>query len=262
MKHNVTDLQKRKRQAASRPEELALDVPAGGGNPNSPYPDFDVASDDKWAYDWDEKTRKLVLDRVRNVPPYRFFTESEAALLEALCERALPQGIRSPQQRVPIAPWIDERLHLEQGDGYRYEDMPQDQEAYRRGLQGFDQTAQALFQKGFTQLSIDEQAKVIACVAGSVGEPPGEVWKELPASRFFSLFMRDVISNYYAHPAAWAEIGFGGPASPRGHIRLGLGKRDPWEAEEKRPRSSVEIVRRKHEEGTRQGGQKSREATD
>jgi hypothetical protein len=55
--------------------------------------------------------------------------------------------------------------------------------------------------------------------------------------------MGEVITNYYAHPAAWAEIGFNVPASPRGHIRLQLGSRDPWEAKEMRPRSSVEIVR-------------------
>ena len=87
------------------------------------------------------------------------------------------------------------------------------------------------------------------------GKPPGVVWKELPARRFFQLFMRDVITNYYAHPAAWAEIGFNGPASPRGHMRLGLGKRDPWEAEEKRPRSSVEIVRRNLDKGTQESGE-------
>src|SRR5438105_13262183 len=105
-----------KQRAASRPEEPALDVPLGGGNPNTPYPDFDVASEDKWAYDWDDKTRRLVLDRVRNVPPYRFFSEHEAEMLEMLCERALPQQRRAtsptspPQHRIPIAPWIDERL--------------------------------------------------------------------------------------------------------------------------------------------------------
>jgi hypothetical protein len=55
--------------------------------------------------------------------------------------------------------------------------------------------------------------------------------------------MKDVIGNYYAHPAAWSEIGFNGPASPRGHIRLSLDSRDPWEAEEKRPCSSSQLVK-------------------
>ena len=34
------------------------------------YPDFDVLEQ---AAHWDEVTRKVVLDRVENVPPIRFF---------------------------------------------------------------------------------------------------------------------------------------------------------------------------------------------
>ncbi|HKP52955.1 MAG TPA: gluconate 2-dehydrogenase subunit 3 family protein [Chloroflexia bacterium] len=232
-----------------------LNVPAGGGVAGTPYPDFDVASDDKWNLDWDEKTRRLVLDRVRNVPPYRFFSPEEVAVLEALCARLMPQEDRSPQQRIPIAPWIDERLYKGEGDGYRYEDMPDDREAYRLGLQGFNQIAQALFDVPFVRLSLSQQEEVIRCVGLSEGSPPGAAWKGLPAARFFSALMRDVITNYYAHPAAWAEIGFSGPASPRGHIRLGLGKRDPWEAEEKHPRSSAEIVRRNLGKGQQESGE-------
>ena len=33
-------------------------------------------------------------------------------------------------------------------------------------------------------------------------------------------------------PDVWNEIGFGGPASPRGYVRMGFDKRDPWEAAE------------------------------
>jgi hypothetical protein len=44
--------------------------------------------------------------------------------------------------------------------------------------------------------------------------------------------LHDVINAYYAHPTAWSEIGFGGPASPRGYVRLDAGRRDPWEAAE------------------------------
>lgn len=241
VKHQISEHEKRLLSAAPA-REPALEVPLGGGATETPYPDYDVASPDKWALDWDEKTRRLVLDRVHNVPPYRFFSDEEVGLLEALCARALPQDDRRPEQRIPIAPWIDERLHQGAGDGYRYADMPDDREAYRRGLEGFDQTAHHLFHAPFTRLDAGQQDEVIRQVAE--GSPPGEVWQQMPAKRFFQEFMNDVISNYYAHPAAWAEIGFNGPASPRGHIRLGLAKRDPWEAEEKRPRSSVEVVRR------------------
>jgi len=239
--------------AASRPDELPPHVPAGGGAEETPYPHFDVAGHDKWAFDWDVKTRKLVLERLRNVPDYRFFSLDEARILEALCARALPQQDRPEEERVPVAPWIDDRLHKGEGAGYRYEDTPDDREAYRQGLAGFEQSARLLFQKAFTDLDTARQDEVMRRVAD--GTAPGDTWETLPQRRFFQMLVGDVISSYYAHPAAWAEIGFNGPSSPRGHIRLGLGKRDPWEAEEKQPRSSVEIVRRNASKGQQESGE-------
>ena len=41
--------------------------------------------------------------------------------------------------------------------------------------------------------------------------------------------MRAVLSAFYSHPWAWNEIGFGGPAYPRGYARLGVGQRESWE---------------------------------
>src|SRR5688572_33237752 len=87
-----------------------LYVPPGGDAEQTPYPDFDITNEEKWNLDWDEKTRRLVADRVENVPSYRFFSAEEARLLEALCHCALPQEDRPAAQWVPIAPWIDEWL--------------------------------------------------------------------------------------------------------------------------------------------------------
>jgi hypothetical protein len=236
---------------ASSPEEQ-LEVAPGGAAADTPYPQFDVAGKDKWAFDWDAKTRKLVLDRVRNVPAYRFFSPYQVRILEALCALAMPQDERPEHERVPIAPWIDSRLYSGEGDGYRYEDMPDDREAYRQGLSGFDQSARTLYGQPFTALDRRQREEVMQLV--SEGNAPGDVWQKLPPQRFFRQLMSDIISNYYAHPAAWAEMGFNGPASPRGHMRLGLGKRDPWEADEKRPRSSAEIVKRNTGKGQSEGG--------
>ena len=35
--------------------------------------------------------------------------------------------------------------------------------------------------------------------------------------------MRSMLAAFYSHPWAWNEIGFGGPAYPRGYARLGVG---------------------------------------
>jgi hypothetical protein len=57
-------------------------------------------------------------------------------------------------------------------------------------------------------------------------------WHGLPAGRVFALWMRYATSAFYAHPVAWSEMGFGGPAYPRGYKSLGLDKREPWERAE------------------------------
>lgn len=245
---------KRSRIAKHNGQSASLHVPPGGGAEETPYPNFQITTADKWKLDWDEKTRQLVIDRIENVPAYRFFSSDESKLLEALCDCALPQDDRPQAQRVPIAPWIDARLYANESPGYRYENMPEDRQAYRMGLQAFDQTAHQLFGAAFIDLPRAKQGEVIRRVAE--GSPPGETWETLPAGLFFQNFMSDVITNYYAHPAAWAEIGFNGPASPRGHIRLRLNMRDPWEASERRTRSSVEIVRRSSDKqkGPAKGG--------
>ena len=42
--------------------------------------------------------------------------------------------------------------------------------------------------------------------------------------------MRGIVGAFYSHPWAWNEIGFGGPAYPRGYMRLGpLAVREPRE---------------------------------
>ncbi|MDQ3149201.1 MAG: gluconate 2-dehydrogenase subunit 3 family protein [Chloroflexota bacterium] len=226
----------------SRPRSERLRIPEGGATAMSPYPDFDVAAPDKWALDWDEKTRRVVRERVEQVPRYRFFSVEEARTIEAICARILPQDDRPLADRVPLAPWIDARLHDGTGDGYRYEDMPDDRDAYRFGLRGCDEAATQLHGQAFADLGQGPQDDVLTRLAA--GEAPGDAWAHLPARRFFQELAGEVIATYYAHPTAWAEIGFSGPASPRGHIRLDLGRHDPWEATERRPRSSTDIVHR------------------
>ncbi len=45
----------------------------------------------------------------------------------------------------------------------------------------------------------------------------------------------DIAAAYYSYPSAWSEMGFGGPASPRGYVRMDFDRRDSWEAAEAGP---------------------------
>src|SRR5581483_8552213 len=87
--------------------------------------------------------------------------------------------------------------------------------------------------RAFTALDGPVQDDLIRQLqAGALGSA------ELPAPTAALVFrlrvLRDAVHAYYSHPVAWDEIGFGGPASPRGYVRMGFNRRDPWEAAEVR----------------------------
>jgi hypothetical protein len=60
-------------------------------------------------------------------------------------------------------------------------------------------------------------------------------WHGLPAAHVWSLWTRYACTAFYAHPFAWAEIGFPGPAYPRGYKNAGVGKLEPFEVGDAHP---------------------------
>jgi hypothetical protein len=195
------------------------------------YPGYHTLS--QQAY-WDAKTREVVLDRVHNVPPIRFFTPEQADLMEAIAARIVPQDDRDIAHRIPIVPHIDKRLYEDRQEGYRHEDMPPDREAFQLGLKAIEQIAYHLHQRSFAELGPREQDALLQTVHDGKPSAGHEIWKKLPVHRFWMLLVKDCVEVYYAHPWAWDEIGFGGPAYPRGYMRLEGGQPEPWEVTERR----------------------------
>lgn len=194
----------------------------------SPYPTYDVLQ--KWdSPSFNERTRDVLRRRLHAVPERRFFTPDEWAFMEAICARLVPQADRD--EPVPITPWVDERLHDNKGEGFRHDGMPPLRDAWRKGLAGIAGEARRRHGRGFVELSGGLQDAVLKAV--QQGDVEQALFGGVPVKLFFSdVLLKTVVGIYYAHPAAWSEIGFGGPASPRGYVRLGLDRRDPWEADE------------------------------
>jgi Gluconate 2-dehydrogenase subunit 3 len=194
----------------------------------SRYPHFNVL--DKWATpDWDDQTRDVIRARLEDVPPIRFFTATEAATLTAVVDRMLPQPDRDPSARVPIVPWIDKKLFDDQRDGFREETLPPQRQAWKLALAAIDESARSFYRVRFAD--IDEASQDMILKRVQQGDPPGETWKQVPPKPFFSkMLMYSVLHIYYAHPAAWNEIGYHGPSSPRGYSRIWDGGLDPWDA--------------------------------
>ena len=183
---------------------------------------------------WDAKTREVVLARMQPSPALRFFSPEEAATMLAVTARLLPQEDRTPERRIPVLPGIDQRLADNKIDGYRYEDMPSDQEAYRLAAHAFEAMAITLHQRSFHELETRDQEEILKSLHDNAPQAATELWGKMSLARFWALLIGDCCSVYYAHPWAWDEIGFGGPAYPRGYMRLEEGEAEPWEVDEQR----------------------------
>ena len=105
--------------------------------------------------------------------------------------------------------------------------MPDDRETWRRVARGLDASAVQNGATDFAHAPIEVQCRIVDGFAQ--GELHGEVWDELPPKNAWSVVTRAIMSAFYSHPWAWNEIGFGGPAYPRGYARFGAGQRESWE---------------------------------
>jgi hypothetical protein len=197
------------------------------------YPGYDVLQK-RNSPSWNDKTRAVIDKRMALDPDHHaFFTDQEWPTMRAICERIVPQ----PPDRLhpaPVAAMVDDKLHKNSGDGYRDARLPPMREAWRRALAAINNEATSRHGRRFHELGALLQDDLLKAIQnGAVDEKP---WGDLSPKLFFKKrLLHDVVSAYYAHPAAWSEIGFGGPASPRGYVRMFFDRRDPWEAAEARP---------------------------
>jgi hypothetical protein len=188
------------------------------------FPGFDPAAQ---ARHWDPVTAETVLARLEP-GDFRFFSPAEQGTATALLNQIVGQR---DEPLVPVAQLVDHRLARAETDGWRYEDMPEDGQAWRGCLACLDGEAESRFGHGFADCSPADQAALIQQVQ-DLGS--GE-WHGMPAAHVWSLWTRYACTAFYAHPAAWSEIGFPGPAYPRGYKNPGLDAREPFEVRDVRP---------------------------
>jgi hypothetical protein len=172
-----------------------------------------------------EATRAAVQNRLVAPAAYepQFLAPETFALLEAVAARLFPQPDR-PEQPILLAPAVDQRLAEGRADGWRYDALPPDREAYRLGLGGIQEIAQALLQADFMVLSAEQQDAVLQALA--TGTPPGTVWATLDAGRFFEEMLAELTETYYAHPLAQEEIGYVGLADLPAWTKIGLNEKE------------------------------------
>ncbi len=187
------------------------------------FPGYDVLAK-RWTQSWNKPTRAVIDARLAAPQEPLFFNADEWRTLGAVCERIMPQPNDRPA--VPLPAYVDLKMRKGLLDGYRYAVMPPQGEAWRRGLAALEAEARGLYDACFHALSPGGQDGLLRRM--QMGELTGEAWGDMPCEMFFAhRVIPDITHAYYAHPVSWSEIGFGGPASPRGYVRMALDRRDP-----------------------------------
>jgi hypothetical protein len=226
----MTEGKKADVDGASLPRDLD-GVPLQPRNLPGYYPGFSTLSQSAF---WDDATRQVVTNRVDSTSCRQFFSAEEWDFWTVVFAHLIPQTDRTPDRQIPIVAPLDHRLFINQTVGYRFEDMPQDREAYRMGREAINKEAEDRYGAGFLALPYQQQEMVLKAIHDGKPEAAAAIWQTMSVHRFWQLIMGDAIDAYYAHPWAWDEIGFGGPAYPRAYTRLERGEPEPWEVEERR----------------------------
>ncbi|MTV48092.1 hypothetical protein GJ688_03735 [Heliobacillus mobilis] len=198
------------------------------------YPDYNVM---ELSEHWDENTRRLVESRLQPPSTPHFFTALEFSILKVVVGRLVDEDNEELLARV--SGQIDEHLLQRQGQGYHKAGVLPGEQLLRQGLSWLDATALQFYQRAFIQLSSWEMDDILGKVQR------GEVtWTGLASKDFFTEILKTAVDFFYSQPEIWSEIGYGGPAYPRGYYRIEYGLKDPWE-----PRLDKELVEKRAEAG-------------
>lgn len=194
------------------------------------FPGFDVMAQ---ADHWDPVTRDLVENRLDPGTGASFFSLTERRAAGALVNRLTGQD---DEQLVPVLQMLETRLAAGTTDGWHYQKLPHDADAWRQSLLHLDADAHARHGTDFADCSLEEQNQLLEDLQG-LGD---DEWHGLWMRGIWSLWMRYVCAEFYAHPLAWQEIGFPGPAFPRGYKNLGLDRREGAEVPQAHPEQGSE----------------------
>jgi hypothetical protein len=200
------------------------------------FPGFDVLDQ---ADQWDDVTTGVVLSRLALPEMLSFFGPAEVGVAAPMLDLLLAQD---DDPRVPVLALIDDRLARGETDGWHYDDMPEDGQAWRDSLAALNADARARHQADYAQVDRSQQARLLQDVQDLSDR--GDRWHGQMAKHVWSLWTRYACTAFYSHPWAWNEMGFSGPAYPRGYLNPGINAREKFEVSDHDPLDPVPFAQR------------------
>lgn len=120
---------------------------------------------------------------------HRFFSRSEAATLDALCDRIIPADQDPGAAWAGVGEFIDRKLV-----GYHR----RHQSLYRAGLAGAEESSLILFQKPAVDLTEAQQDELLRRLEAN--DAPGKAWSHVSARDFFDRLVEHTMEGFYGGP--------------------------------------------------------------
>jgi len=191
------------------------------------YPDYDVLA---LQDEWDEHTRDIVLQSLNPPSAMTILNDWEQQMIAAIAQHLIYDN------RKEIIAWIvahiDSELAQPVGESQRKPGTPPQKQLVLEGIQALEHWAHHHSGQSFLESDAAKQCAILSSL--QLGQlPTFDQWNAPLQKDLFTKLAGMVISAYYSHPTVWSEIGYGGPAYPRGYVRIELGLVDPWEPQHK-----------------------------
>ncbi len=120
---------------------------------------------------------------------WRFFTEAEALVVEAIAEQIIPADDFPGAREANVINYIDRQLDSV---------FRKHQDTYRSGVEGVQQTSRLMAGGPFESLPWDRQTDVLRALES--GDAEGSVWEALSSRMFFNLVRDHTMQGFYGSP--------------------------------------------------------------
>lgn len=188
------------------------------------YPAYNVLQEKEA---WDHHTREIVLRRMGPFDKPKFLTEDEVNLLKSIAGHLVYDN--RPDILAYVVHYFDSKLAADIGEDQRKPGVPKEKDLIRLGLRAIQHLSKAVHGANFPELAANQQFDLLAALQRGQA-PVIPDWQRVPQKALFKKLVSVIVGAYYSHPVVWSEIGYGGPAYPRGYVRVEHGLTDPWEA--------------------------------
>jgi len=190
------------------------------------FPAYDVLAG-RDTLSWNARTREVIDARLGLQVPEGVLSATRLATLRVVVERLCPDPPGRPA--TTTLAMVAHKIAADSPDGQRHHRLPGTRECWERGLDALEAEARARHGVAFAALGGENADLVLRAV--SEGDVRAVEWGDLPPKLFWSWrLVPDCVAAHWAQPSLWSAMGFGGPAAPRGYVRTGIDRRDPWEA--------------------------------